>query len=336
MTRIFRLLIIAFAAIASTSSCGSVFDDLDPCPTGVDVRFVYDYNLESANAFPSQVDCLTLHVYDSDGQFVKTLTDNSSALAEEAYRMRVDLPAGTYHLVAYGGISCERASFVHAAEPAPGKNLQSIAMTLRDDHIGRRLHDHFHGALDINISDNGAAYGQATVHMSKTTNHLRVLLQQLDGSAVDGNDFDFTIRDANGILDHRNNPAAGAPTVEYPQWTRGSISTADIDDDHLVLKSRAGDVTLGYGEPSTSRITIAARPVLEIYSHKAGRVIVSLPLATYLALGRGEASPWGNQEFLDRCSNWRLTFFLDQNNHWDDAYIIVNGWTVRVNDITDL
>lgn len=45
-------------------SCEKLYEDLDPCPHGVSLRFIYDYNMEWANAFPKQVDCLTLYIYD--------------------------------------------------------------------------------------------------------------------------------------------------------------------------------------------------------------------------------------------------------------------------------
>ena len=41
------------------SSCKLINEDLDPCPHGISLRFVYEYNMEYANAFHKQVDCLT-------------------------------------------------------------------------------------------------------------------------------------------------------------------------------------------------------------------------------------------------------------------------------------
>ena len=57
ISRFAGAVLLAAPALAALSSCGSVFDDLDPCPRGISLRFVYDYNMEKANAFPSQVDC---------------------------------------------------------------------------------------------------------------------------------------------------------------------------------------------------------------------------------------------------------------------------------------
>lgn len=52
------------------SSCERIYEDLAPCPHGVSLRFIYDYNMEYANAFAKKVDCLTLLVYDENGNYV--------------------------------------------------------------------------------------------------------------------------------------------------------------------------------------------------------------------------------------------------------------------------
>lgn len=54
------------------SSCENIYEDLDPCAHGVSLRFIYDYNMEFANAFPKKVDCLTLYIYDEKGNYVDT------------------------------------------------------------------------------------------------------------------------------------------------------------------------------------------------------------------------------------------------------------------------
>ena len=59
--------LLAFVALSSVcigaTSCSEVYDDLEECPQGVVLRFVFDHNLEFANAFPSQVDCLSLFIF---------------------------------------------------------------------------------------------------------------------------------------------------------------------------------------------------------------------------------------------------------------------------------
>lgn len=105
--------LLAFVALSSvcigTTSCSEVYDDLEECPQGVVLRFVFDHNLEFANAFPSQVDCLSLFIFDREGNLVERRVETSSVLQDEDWRMTLDLPAGDYHAVAYGGLECDKA-----------------------------------------------------------------------------------------------------------------------------------------------------------------------------------------------------------------------------------
>ena len=74
-------------AVAGLTSCGMIYDDLEPCPEGVNLRFIYDYNMEFANAFPAKVHCLTVFVYDEAGKYVTTRTETSrDLLSDEGYR----------------------------------------------------------------------------------------------------------------------------------------------------------------------------------------------------------------------------------------------------------
>ena len=73
-----RKIISVFAAtamMAAASSCSMVYDDLPECRYGTRLRFVYDHNIEFADAFSRQVDCLTVLVYDASGRYVTTLTE---------------------------------------------------------------------------------------------------------------------------------------------------------------------------------------------------------------------------------------------------------------------
>lgn len=318
-------------AALALSSCGSVFDDLDPCRGGLAMRFVYDYNLESANAFPAQVDCITLHIYDDSGRYMTTVTETSSVLADENWRMNVDLDPGTYHAVAYGGIACDQASFGHANVPAEEKHYSTISMQLLPGMAGTRLHDHFHGAVDFTVSADALDYTEVTMRMTKTTNHLRIILQQLDGKPVDGNDFEFYITDDNTVLDHTNRPVAGYGTT-YKAWRTGQLDSAPEAD--AESRDYTGDLApVGYADLSTSRLHLSTSPQLVIYSKEHNQNIVELPLNTYLTMANDGVEGWGDQEYLDRCSRWNLTFFLDRNNLWADTRIIINGWTVRINDL---
>ncbi|MDE6027468.1 MAG: FimB/Mfa2 family fimbrial subunit, partial [Muribaculaceae bacterium] len=113
---IYPAILLTFV-MALTASCNAIYEDLDPCEQKVRVRFVYDYNMEFADAFRSQVDCLTVMVYDEDGNHISTEYAGHDKTGNEDWRMYLDLPAGQYHLIAYGGIGCEDASFHFETDP---------------------------------------------------------------------------------------------------------------------------------------------------------------------------------------------------------------------------
>ena len=337
ISRFAGAVLLAAPALAALSSCGSVFDDLDPCPRGISLRFVYDYNMEKANAFPSQVGCLTLHIYDADGNFVATHTETTDALSDEGYRMTIDLPAGDYHAVAYGGIECQDASFAHNVPPVSGTRYTDIAMAIKPAHIGTRLHDLFHGAIDFTVEE-GLDYSQATVRMMKDTNHFRIMLQHMSYDPVDGKDFEFKIVDDNTLFAHDNSLLDNGETT-YTAWTVGQVSTGHVPAEIQGNKAHAADnpveVKVGYAELSTSRLHLMRNPRLIIYSHEKQRNIVELPLNNYLTLSKSDADDMGDQEYLDRQSRWNMLFFLDRDHLWLKTNIVVNDWRVRINDIDD-
>ncbi len=95
------------AIVASAASCTMIEDDVTDCPTGLYVRFVYDYNTMRADMFKDHVGHVRLYVYDEDGNKVaERSVSNSGAespLARYGYSMHFnpgELKAGRYRLQA--------------------------------------------------------------------------------------------------------------------------------------------------------------------------------------------------------------------------------------------
>lgn len=324
--------LVAVSAIAmSLTSCDAVFDDLEPCRTGAEMRFIFEYNLENSNSFHSNVDCLSVFIYDSEGRYVTTLRETSERLADEKWRLSVELPEGDYRAVVYGGMECDAASFGQVETPGAETRHDALQVRLKQEHVGKRLHDHYHGAVDFTVKNDGdEEFDRVTVPMTRTTNHFRILMQNLSGEPLSGEDFDFYITEDNSLLDNTNVPVAtGIPTV-YTPWDRGVVEerlgTGRADDDVPVIK-------MGYAELSTSRVYIPNKPVIRIDDHETGRNIATLPLTYYLAASQSSASSWSDQEYIDRGRDWVLTFFLQEDGTWFRSYIMVNGWTVRINEL---
>lgn len=349
------------------TSCSAVYDDLEECPRGVIMRFIFDYNLEFANAFPKQVDCLTVYIFDSEGNLVERRTETSGVLADEDWRMKFDLPAGNYRAVAYGGMECENSSFAHTRDVAEINRIEQLEVLANENHIGDHnnppqapLHDHFYGAVDFTVNE-ATDYDKTTVEMMRNTNHLRLVLQHLDNTPVDYNDFTFEVIDDNMRFDH-NNDIVPHRAVTYVPWASGNANAglnglpADDEDEASAgggdsdSEARAGStpVQVAYAEISMSRLVSDSHhqwtsradgqtytgPRLRITAKADGHTVADLPLNNYLLIMKSDYhAKMSNQEYLDRAYRHNLVFFLDENNYWVRMNIVVKDWVVRIDNI---
>lgn len=329
MWRLLTAVVIAAASLLALPSCESLYEDLDPCPQGLRVRFVYDYNMEFANAFPSQVDCLTVFLYDEEGRWLATRTDATpEQLADENWRMDFDLEPGHYTLLVYGGMQCKDSSFSFTSDPAEIP-LRDVRVRLDSDcltsPVGTQLHPLFYGRLDAEVKEGGTDYNDVTVKMMKDTNNLRVLLQQTTGEKINEADFDFCVVDNNTLMGW-DNDVLPSPTVNYLPWARGDASPGQLPD--------YSEASVAWAEMSFPRLVTGLQPRLIVTNRLNGETTIDIPLNNYLLLLKSEAySKMGSQEFLDRESRWNMLFFLDGNMRWIKTTIVINDWIVRINDI---
>ncbi len=317
----------AASACVAFSSCERIYDDLAPCPHGVSLRFVYDYNMEYANAFPSNVDCLTLYIYDSEGKYVDTETVTGTQLQDENWRMTLDLEKGTYHFVAYGGLACSEKTFAVLQEPGAGSMDTELKVEIDKNRLSaseagdRRLHDLFWGELSLATAD---LYSEGTVRMMKNTNNIRIVLQQLNGEPVMVDDFEFAITDDNTLFGYDNDLIPNG-MVTYAPWVSGEAVAGASGDGKPVIAA--------YSEFSTSRLMKKNSPRLTIRLKEDGREVVDIPLNDYLLLLKSELyAKMPPQEFLDRESVWSMVFFLGSDMSWIRTHIKINDWTVRINN----
>lgn len=217
-----RLAVLIIAAFSiPVISCDLMHEDLRSCPSGARLRFVYDYNMEFANAFSAQVDCLTLIVYDKNGSYLQTLTADRQQISDENWRMEIDLPAGEYQFLAYGGISCTDASFGFVLSPGQTSVTElrvSLYPNMVTSPIGRPLHPLFYGTLDIEIPDvdSDSDYVDATVYLKKDTNDIRILLANLNQEPISEDDFEFNLITDNTLLNYKNDIIPTSATTYYP------------------------------------------------------------------------------------------------------------------------
>ena len=326
------------------SSCELVREDLAECPSPVvELRFIYDYNMEYANAFHNQVDCLSVYFFDSDGKLVKIekVTD-PALLSDEDFRMHPELPAGSYHAVAYGGMDCEQASF-SSTTMSENARLTDLHVQLNPacltDSTRYRLHNHYYGSVDFTTDPEQDTY--ATLPMMRNTNTVHVALQHISGSPIDCKDFIFEITDDNNDFDHENNLLATGEITYKPfltdnrsTGTQEGIDTTGLQQTHVAL-AQFTTSRLMTRSAATGKQTPT---LLHVRRASDGATVFRIPLINYMLLFKSDNSAaglsgMGDQEYLDRENQWNFVFFLDDSRGdlWVSSRIIINDWEVRLN-----
>lgn len=308
-------------------SCSTIFTNQEDCPRGVSLRFIYDYNMEYANAFHSKVHCVSVYVFDEAGNHVMTVGETSDVLRNEDYRMPLVLDPGNYTLLAYGGLACPDRSFDITSynAKASGSHINDMYVNLKhDDFVSdQSLHHLFYGAADVEVSHEDE-FLETDVYMMKNTNNIRLVLQQANGKSLEADDFIFRIIDDNSCMD-KSNAVVPKGMVTYKPWTIGESMVGTAEDGET-------PISVAFAELSTSRLTTGTSPKLIVQNAETGEDIINIPLNQYLLLLKSELySEMGAQEFLDRESEWSLIFFLDDGLRWINTRIVINDWVVRLN-----
>jgi hypothetical protein len=317
-------------AVSLPACDGIIYDDLDPCPHGVRLRFVYDHNMEFVNSFYKQADCLSLYVFDAEGNFVTKQVETTENLKKPDYAMQLDLERGNYRFLAYAGLECPEHSFSVVYELQAGRTPNedtAMQVAMDEGKWGTSLHDLFYGSLNTTVE--GDYYVDDTLYMVKNTNNIRVMLQQVEASRpLDDRNFTFTITDDNTLMDHENNLIPNG-TVNYTPWAKGTLAAGTTETGEQEAK-------VAYAEFSTGRLVTRTHqtPRLVVMNKETGNKVIDIPLINYLLLLKSERyATMGAQEFLDRESDWSLIFFLNEEGNWLRTHIVVNDWIVRLNDM---
>lgn len=356
------------------SSC-SIDEDLPPCPRGLDLHFVFDYHMEGyhpdvpgssapqeyPNVFYPQVHCYTLHVYNQEGELIKSFVETGEKIRSNHYHLQIDLPHGTYKIRAYGGTGCEARSFhpvMKGVNPESQPLAAQVPLRLADlyyemnydkSHMtsDQLLHDFYYAyglddqpLAEAEVVVEGEMYKPHTLRFMRNTNAIRVLMQQSlsqtdeNGQVVDRlipihvDDYILRIIDNNTLFDAANHRVTTGQSahdlVTYYPWTTGNEGG----------DSQSGQTSglVATADFSVSRLYADSQGKLQILNRKDQKLLLDMPLS-YLQFSKpAQLKQMSAQEYLDRQKYWNVTFIRNAHNVWADATIIINGWTVRIND----
>ena len=332
-----RMLTLLLAVLGSAMvSCSDILEEeVVDCSVNYRVKFKYDHNMKFADAFANEVRSVTLYAFNQEGKFVYQRTEQGDILGEDGYTMPLEVEAGDYRFVTWAGLEGEESFSVPVLTPG----VSTIdELTCRMNRVEKRadgtsviledLKPLWHGEVtEHSFTSRAAMTQELTIPLVKNTNNVRIVLQHLSGSPVDVDNFTFTITDENGWMDYDNSLLEDEKLTYYAWRTDDGIAEMNADG------SRAQtSIGVAIAELTVGRLVLENNPVLTITNNK-GEKVLSIPLIDYALLVKGHYNRnMDNQEYLDRQDEYNMTFFLDENDHWVDSYIIINSWKVVLNN----
>lgn len=324
------------AAIALTSCDGFIYEDEGDCDPYYKVRFRFERNLKFTDAFAAEVNAVTLYVVDdATGKIVWSKREDGEAVRSEGYLMDVPVQPGRYHLVAWCGEGV--GPDFHVADAERPEEL--VCHLIHDDysraddgslHTSRELGRLYHGRLMSQDFPEDEGTHVYTVDLTKDTNEVNIVLQQLSGGPVDKNKFSFFITDANHVLDWTNeisSPDDETITYHAHHISGGTAGIEGADQTVTPLSACVAELTV-------SRLVMGQECYINVVNNDTGELVFRVPLIDYAILVKGrEGRNMSDQEYLDRQDKYDMVFFLDEGYRWMDAYIYINSWQIHTDEV---
>lgn len=348
---------VAVALCCTMTSCDSaIYDYEGDCSVTYRMAFRYDRNMKWADAFANEVKSVHLYAFDKSGILVWQQTDRGDALKSDSYAMTLDLPAGDYRMVAWCGLENDGEqdeSFTVPEARVGETRLEELQCSLNrrrepegKAYSGERLYPLFHGMLDVTLSDydDGGVFTD-TMDLTKDTNHVRIILQQLSGEPVNEKNFTFRIEEENGLMDY-DNSLLPDEMITYLAYNVTSGTAGMSIDDYPVAGSEAKSakqpssratitsVSVAIADLTIARLTENRKTYLTIETTD-GQTAARIPMTDYALLLKDGyyGNQMSDQEYLDRQDEYTLTFFLDDDRYWIGTSIIINSWKVVLNKV---
>lgn len=332
MRRLSGILAMLLTLGAALTSCDSaIYDDQGDCTVHYRVKFRYSKNVLDADAFGSQVTDVNLYLYDKQGNLVCHKSQARALTSDNDYYIEVDVLPGNYDMIAW----CEGKSVIKDAESF-GISEDAELMTSLGAKLplkgngGDGLYSNsdinrfYHGMLEnVNFPDSYGVVDIAPIELTKDTNHILVQLQNVGNEPLDESIISVELEGENSSLDYKNE-LVGSTVFKYEPWSYTGTSLSYGSEN----ESRASLVQNGFqAELTTGRIMADKEQKLTVRRADTDEIIFSIPLVEYLLLVRGEyEKATSNQDYLDRCDDYTLVFFIQDGYTWMKTKVLINGW----------
>ncbi|MCH5237529.1 MAG: FimB/Mfa2 family fimbrial subunit [Muribaculaceae bacterium] len=302
----------------------NVYDEAEDCDPVYKVRFIYDWNMSGGDGFSSQVNSISLWVFDHNtGLLVKKYSDGGVALSKAGYLLELkDLEPGNYDFIAWGGLEGSE-SFIVSSNVSRESDLNVGLITENKDGLNisdSRLSPLFYGSLDNLTVEDVRGEKIYTVYLMKDTNNINLSLQHISEETLSAKDFTIYMVDSNGNLGYDNSLLAGEEIYYYP-WSTNS-GDINLPGDNLNFLQV---------ELSTSRLIADRNPVITILDNETGNTVYTIPIVEWAKKLRSlQHLSMDDQEYLDREHEYTVMLYLiDEANGWKATSIIINGFELE-------
>lgn len=249
--------VLATIALGVASCNSSIYDDGYDCDPKYYLRFVFDMNMEFANAFAKQVNSVEVWIFDKETQqLVEHITESGDALKDDSFMVLLNINPGDYHIVTWAGLKDNRHFKVmdevtHLSHPKV--RMERKIDESKRPNANELLDELFHSIIDINAPDenemqgivNGAmkmktqevAYGTETIYdpvcywdenekifkiiytasLIRDTNNIVLSLEHLSGE-FNLDQIGIEMTDNNGTMLHDNKIDNSDEVITYTPW----------------------------------------------------------------------------------------------------------------------
>lgn len=355
-----RQLFLALVSLTLLSSCEMMKEDVDDTYCGIFVCFKYDYNLQRADMFRDHVGGVTLYVFDSDGNYIRSYERNDvpnmgMMLYDGTYTscMKIDdLPKGDYRFLAlanqrpYDETLQTSGAKYRRSELNPGDPNEKLTVTLdRYPLVGSSiaglsavdntapmdtLWHGMTGSEAIHVEPYG--YNTTTISMVRDTKMLTIGLHNLDDPKnISADEFDVYILDNNGILAYNNDllPDDELLYAPFHTWDTKSL------DGYGTMVDKTAHFCLTFNR-LIWHDKAEENAVLVIKNRSTDKEVAVINLTDFLSQGRNayDQYAYSRQEYLDRSYDYYMDFFI-KGDTWQYADVRINvlSWAKRIQNV---
>lgn len=325
-----------FFLLVGFSACSWIKDDRSNCSSGFIIRLqpVLNERVQpgsGAGIITKEIDKLSLYVFDAKGQFVCLHTENRQSLADNDYNITLPLEYrdnGIYELVLWAG---EDNPDYQVPNLTPGRSTRDdLTLWMKRDADG--CQNDKQGHLWYGHIKKGQIQPSEmtliTIPIIKDSNRFSITLHDASEKGLKADDYDFTLRVDNGLMDVENN-------IIKDNWVTYGAYHKESSLELESTTTREGEVYLANARLNSLRLLAENEARLVITNRHSGQKVVNVNLTQYLLMTRSlfedsKGVKFTDQEYLDYQDQFNVIFYLCPMGIL--VSLNINGWIIRLND----